>query len=63
MTKRQLRTFRRVCGALAVLSFFFLLGSAGALEQDMVTIPQAIVQMAVGLGAFALFAWLAGGFE
>lgn len=53
----------RVCGAVAFVSFFLLLGSAGALENDSITLAQGIVQMLLTGGACALFAWLAGGFD
>lgn len=54
---------RRAFGALAFLAFFFALGSAGALEQDGISLAQGALQMTVGVGAFGLFTWLAGGFR
>ena len=60
MTRKQIRMFRRVCGALAVLSFFFALGSAGSLEQDLISLGRGALQMSLGVGGFGLFGWLAG---
>ena len=60
--RRELRK-RRVCGAIAFVSFFLLLGSAGALENDSITLAQGAVQILLTGGACALFTWLAGGFD
>lgn len=57
------KSVRRIFGALAFLSFFFLLGSVGAVEHDTVALGQGCIQMAAGLAAFGLFTWLSGGFR
>ena len=57
------KSIKRVFGTLAFLAFFFALGSAGALEQDGISLAQGTIQMATGIGAFGLFTWLAGGFR
>lgn len=60
---RRERRRKGVCGAIAFISFFLLLGSVGALEHGNVTLTQGIVQMLLFIGAAALFTWLAGGFD
>ncbi|MEG1562853.1 MAG: hypothetical protein RR365_03880 [Bacteroides sp.] len=50
-------------GTISFIAFFFALGSAGALEQDIISLQHGALQMTVGIGAFGLFAWLAGGFR
>lgn len=60
MTVKRLR---RLFGALAFLSFFFLLGSVGAVEQNSITLTQGVIQMGAGLMCLCLFTWLAGGFR
>lgn len=54
---------KKVFGVLSFLSFLFMLGSVGAVEQDTVPLLQGTIQMFLGLVAFALFARLAGAFE
>ena len=61
--KRLALVKRRVCGTIAFISFFFLLGSVGAVEQDTISLAQGTAQMALSLGAGALFVWMAGGFD
>jgi len=57
------RLRKRTCGAIAFISFFMLLGSVGALENDSITLAQGAVQMLLSGGALGLFSWLAGGFD
>jgi len=54
---------KKVFGVLAFVSFMCLYGSVRAVEQDMVTLGTGIICMALSLAAFALFTWLAGGFD
>lgn len=54
---------KRIFGILAFLSFMFLLGTVGAVEQDMVALGTGTIRMIFGLVGFGLFTWLAGGFE
>lgn len=49
---------KRVFGILAFMSFMCLLGSAGAVEQDMVTLGTGFVYMVLSLAAFC-FLYLA----
>ena len=54
---------KKVFGTIAILSFLFLLGTVGSVEQDMIPIGTGVIRMVVGLAAFWLFTWLAGGFD
>ena len=54
---------KKVFGAIAILSFLFLLGTVGSVEQDMIPIGTGVIRMVAGLAAFWLFTWLAGGFD
>jgi len=54
---------KKVFGTLAFLSFFFLLGTVGAIEQNTLALGIGTVRMIFGLVGFGLFTWLAGGFD
>lgn len=54
---------KKVFGALAFLSFFFLLGTAGAVEQGIISLGPGTVRMVVSLATFGLFCKLSGAFE
>jgi hypothetical protein len=54
---------KKVFGVLAFISFFLMFGFVGAVEQDMVPLGIGTFRMFAALGAWALFTWLAGGFE
>lgn len=54
---------KKVFGAIAILSFLFLLGTVGSVEQDMIPLGTGVIRMIAGLAGFWLFTWLAGGFE
>lgn len=43
------RRIRTACGVVGFLSFFYLMGIVGGLEQDMLTIKQAIIHSVVAL--------------
>lgn len=53
---------KKVFGVLAFLSFFYLLGVVGAVEQDTMTLGAGMVHMGIGLGCFWLFCELSGAF-
>lgn len=53
---------KKVFGVLAFLSFFYLLGVVGAVEQDTMTLGAGMVRMGIGLGCFWLFCELSGAF-
>lgn len=54
---------KKIFGTIAFLSFLFLLGTVGSVEQDMIPLGTGVIRMVVGLAAFWLFAWLAGWFD
>ena len=61
--RRRLRTFRRVCGCLAFLNFFFLLGVVGGVEHDTIDLLPGTLYMFGDLAFLCLNAWLAGAFK
>ena len=54
---------KKVFGTIAILSFLFLLGTVGSVEQDMIPLGTGVIRMVAGLAACWLFTWLAGGFD
>lgn len=54
---------KKVFGTIAFLSFLFLLGTVGSVEQDTIPLGTGVIRMIAGLAAFWLFTWLAGGFN
>ena len=54
---------KKVFGTIAILSFLFLLGTVGSVEQDMIPLGTGVIRMVVGLASLWLFTWLAGGFD
>ena len=54
---------KKVFGTIAILSFLFLLGTVGAVEQDMIPLGTGVIRVVVGLASLWLFTWLAGGFD
>lgn len=53
---------KKAFGVLAFLSFFYLLGVVGAVEQDTMALGAGMVRMGIGLGCFWLFCKLSGAF-
>ena len=53
---------KRIFGTLAFLSFFGLLGTVAAVEQDMMALSTGTLHMAVALALFYVFCKLAGVF-
>jgi hypothetical protein len=51
---------KKVFGALAFLSFFYLLGVVGSIEKEMMTLGVGTIHMAVSLVCFGLFGKLYG---
>ena len=47
-------------GTIAFLSFFFMIGSVGAVEQDYISLRQGAVQMFSSLAVWALCFYLVG---
>ncbi|MCQ2439278.1 MAG: hypothetical protein MJ074_05920 [Oscillospiraceae bacterium] len=60
--RRRIRIFRRVCGALAMIMFFALLGVVGGIEQDTIPLGRGFLT-SIGIeAAMIAFAYLAGAF-
>jgi len=53
---------KKLFGVLAFLMLVYIIGSAGALDQNTVSLGRGILQMFAGMIVFALLCWLAGGF-
>ena len=51
---------KKVFGALAFLSFFYLLGVVGSIEKEIITLSVGAIHMAVSLVCFGLFGMLYG---
>lgn len=56
------RRIRTACGIAGFLSFFYLLGTVGGLEQEMITIKQAIIHGAIAIGIMAASIEIGGRF-
>ena len=54
-------SMKKVFVILATLSFFYVLGVVGAMEQSAMNIRSGMIQMVSGLFSFWLFMRLAGG--
>lgn len=61
--RRRLRAFRRVCGTLSFLAFFFVLGVVGGVEHDTIALLPGTLYMTGGMAACWVLAWLAGAFK
>ena len=53
---------RRFFGVLAFLSFFWLYGTIGAVEQNMLSLGTGTIHMVLALACFYVFCKLAGAF-
>ena len=53
---------RKISGFLAVASFFWLYGTIGAVEQDMLSLGTGTIHMVLALACFYVFCKLAGAF-
>lgn len=51
---------KKVFGALAFLSFFYLTGVVGSIEKEIITLSVGAIHMAVSLVCFGLFGKLYG---
>lgn len=51
---------KKVFGALAFLSFFYLLGVVGSIEKEMMSLGVGAIHMVVSLVCFGLFGKLYG---
>ena len=53
---------RKISGFLAVASFFWLYGTIGAVEQNMLSLGTRTIHMVLALTCFYVFCKLAGAF-
>lgn len=51
---------KKVFGALAFFSFFYLMGVVGSIEKEIITLSVGAIHMAVSLVCFGLFGKLYG---
>lgn len=56
--ERLTKAVRFACGLGAVLAFLFVLGTVGAMENDMVTIGTGVIRC--GIGTAAMFGLAVG---
>lgn len=61
--ERAERKKRTVCGIMAAVFFFSLLCVVDAVSRGYMELRPGVLYMALGMGGFALFVWLAGGFD
>lgn len=54
---------RKFFGVLAFLSFFWLYGTIGAVEQDMLSLGTGTLHMIFALACFYVFCKLSGAFD
>ena len=57
-----MRKLRCLFGTVAFLSFLFMLGTVGAIEQDALDLGVGAIRAFIGLGCFGVFCKLAGVF-
>lgn len=55
--------FKTVCGVIAFVMFFVMLGAVGAVENDALPLLPGAVRILAALGLWALFSYLAGAFK
>ena len=54
---------RKVFGCIAFLSFLYVLGTVGAIEQNMADLGGGTIRGAIGIAVMWVTTWLAGGFD
>lgn len=54
---------KTVFGVIAFVMFFLMLGTVGAIEQDMIPLLQGMIRTFAFMALWVLFSWLAGAFE
>ena len=54
------KRFERVCGIVAALGFFLVLGTAGASDCNLIPMSQMLRQGCIGMAMFAGGLWLGG---
>lgn len=54
---------KKFCGILAFLSFFYVLGIVGGMENDLIGLGEGFVRAMIALVLMALFARFAGAYD
>lgn len=62
-TKRKIARRKSVCGLIAILHIFLVIGTVGSMELERIGITQGFWQSGMLLAGAFLFAWLSGGFD
>lgn len=60
MSKKTVRRVQRVFQAICAAGLLLLLGSAGAVDLEVIGLGQFLAQGGAGLAMFAVGAWLGG---
>ena len=55
--------FKTVCGVIAFVMFFVMLGAVGAVENNALPLLPGAARIFAALGLWALFSYLAGAFK
>ena len=55
--------FKTVCGVIAFVMFFVMLGAVGAVENNAVPLLPGAIRIFASLGLRALFSYLSGAFK
>ena len=55
--------FKTVCGVIAFVMFFVMLGTVGAVENDALPLLPGAVRILAALGLWVLFSYLAGALD
>lgn len=59
----RMKTKRRICGWIAVISFFLAIGFAGGMELGSLSLTKGLLLMSVSVFAFAVSAYTGGYFS
>lgn len=63
MRRNRAANRRKAAGVIAFFMFFVMLGTVGALEQDLVPFTTGTIRMFAALGLWAFFTWQSGAFD
>jgi len=59
----KIKTKRKICGVIAFIAFFFVLGTAGASDADLIPMKQIVWRSVIGMAVFAAAVWKGGFME
>ena len=62
MEETVMKKYRWIFGTLAFLSFFYILGVVGAMEQNAMILSAGAIRASIGFLCFVVFCKLAGAF-